>query len=210
MGGGEATIRAATKRPTGDGLLRGRLEQLGFAVQVLSADDEDPGLPRKLERAQVVVLSPSILSEAMSEEVANAAVPMVVLETSAFLRLGMTGRTWLRDIGPEARVSDVVVTAPGHPLAAGLAGQLTVLQKSQRVRWGLPSDDGIIVARYPDTAAGQSAVFAYERGAEMPGGRAPSRRVGLFLGNNRVINALAPDGWRLFDAAVNWSAAAPR
>jgi hypothetical protein len=41
----------------------------------------------------------------------------------------------------------------------------------------------------------------------MPGGRAAARRVALFLGNGRVIRSLTPDGWRLFDAAVAWSAA---
>ena len=67
--------------------------------------------------------------------------------------------------------------------------------------------DAIIVAHYPGGSAHHSAVFAYERGSEMLGGRAPARRVALFLGNGRVIRSLTPDGWRLFDAAVAWSAA---
>jgi hypothetical protein len=41
----------------------------------------------------------------------------------------------------------------------------------------------------------------------MPGGPAAARRVALFLGNLRVVSALNAQGWRLFDAAVSWSAA---
>jgi hypothetical protein len=208
LGGDASPAVRAPRKGSGDGLLRDHLEELGYAVQLLDADNNDPTLLRNLEHAQVVVLSPSITAGELSDELANAAVPMVALETSAFLRLGMTGGTWMRDIGGNpSRATEIVVAAPDHPLAAGLRGALTVLQSRQIVRWGSPGDDATIVARYPGAPAGQSAIFAYDRGADMPGGRAAARRVGMFLGNNRVIGALTGEGWRLFDAAVTWCAA---
>jgi hypothetical protein len=138
---------------------------------------------------------------------------MVALESSAFTRLGLTGPVWKRDVGPTSqRLNEVLITEPKHPLAAGLTGQLAVLAKPQGLRWGLPGEDAIIIARFPGAPnpRPQGAVFAYERGSEMPGGRAAARRVALFLGNGRVVRSLTPDGWRLFDAAVNWSAADSR
>jgi hypothetical protein len=206
MAGDETALPA--RRPGYDQALHDRLEQLGFSVEVVNPDEHEGSMLEPLSHAQVVVLSPSIYTTELSEELVSLPVPMVALESSAFSRLGLTGLTWKRDVGPaDQRYKEVVITKPGHPLAAGLTGQTTVLQKRQLLRWGLPSDDAVIVAQFPGAPAGQSALFAYERGSEMPGGRAAARRVGIFLGNGRVIRSLTTDGWRLFDAAVNWSAA---
>jgi hypothetical protein len=211
LGGDDPQLLAPRKRTTIDEPLRARLEQLGFSVEVLTADDHESSLPRALEDADVVVLSPSVATAELSEDLVTLSVPMVALESSAFSRLGLTGVAWKRDLGPtDQRVSDVVISNPNHPLAGGLTGQPTVLQRRLGLRWGLPGEEAIVVARFPGAPAGQSAVFAYERGSDMPGGRAAARRVGIFLGNGRVIRSLTADGWRLFDAAVSWSAADSR
>jgi hypothetical protein len=207
------TVQARVTRQTlADEQIRERMESLGFAVDVLTVEDPEAPLREALERSQVVVLSPSIMMGELPDEMVDLAVPMVALESSAFTRLGLTGPVWKRDVGPTSqRLNDIVISEPTHPLAAGLTGQPVVLDKKQGLRWGLPGDDAIIVARFPGGAKPpQGAVFAYERGSEMPGGRAAARRVALFLGNGRVIKALTPEGWRLFDAAVTWSAGVPR
>lgn len=212
LGDSEAYQPRLTRQAIADEQLRARMEGLGFAVDVLNIEDPELPLQETLERAQVVVLSPSIMMAELSEEMVALPVPMVALESSAFTRLGLTGPVWKRDVGPTAqRFNEVVITQPKHPLAAGLTGQLTVLDKRQGLRWGLPGEDAIIVATFPGTSpTPQGAVFAYERGSEMPGGHAAARRVALFLGNGRVVRSLTPEGWRLFDAAVTWSAADSR
>jgi hypothetical protein len=209
LGGQDADLPL---RPSSvDEPLRARLEQLGFAVDVVNAENHEAETARELERAQVVVLSPTVYTAELSEELIALPVPMVALESSAFTRLGLTGLAWKRDVGPtDQRFREVMITKPEHPLAAGLTGQAIVLQRRLGLRWGLPGEDAIIVASFPSSPANQSAVFAYERGSETPGGHAAARRVGLFLGNGRVIKSLTPDGWRLFDAAVTWSAADAR
>jgi hypothetical protein len=51
---------------------------------------------------------------------------------------------------------------------------------------------------------GRAMVFAYERGAAMPGlPSAPGRRVGLFL-HNYTAEAMSESAWATFDAAVAW------
>ena len=52
---------------------------------------------------------------------------------------------------------------------------------------------------------GRAVVFAYERGAPMPGlPAAPARRVGLFL-QNYTAEVMSDAGWALFDAAIAWA-----
>jgi hypothetical protein len=211
LGDSDPNQARLSRQAVADEEIRTRMESLGFSVQVLTVEDQEVPLKEALERAQVVVLSPSIMMGDLPEELVDLPVAMVALESSAFTRLGLTGPAWKRDVGPVAqRSNEVLIVEPTHPLAAGLTGQPTVLEKKQGLRWGLPGDEAIIVARFPGPAKPpQSAIFAYERGSEMPGGRAAARRVALFLGNGRVIRSLTPDGWKLFDAAVTWSAGGP-
>jgi hypothetical protein len=208
---GDSEQGRQTRQIMADQQLRERIEGLGFAVQTLSVEDTEASLKETLEQAQVVVLSPSIMMAELSEDMVDLPVPMVALESSAFTRLGLTGPAWKRDVGPTSqRVDEVTILRPEHPLAAGLTGQPVVLEKKMGMRWGLPGDEAIMVANFPATGRPQGAVFAYERGSDMPGGRAAARRVALFLGNGRVVRSLTQDGWRLFDAAVTWSAADSR
>jgi hypothetical protein len=205
---GVEDAEAPVRQSKTDEPLTSRLEELGFAVDVVPLDDRTTSLPGELRQASVVVLSPTLLAGELSDDLVELPVPMVVLETSAFTRLGLTGPVWKRDLGNnDQRFKVVQIAAPDHPLAAGLTGTPAVLTRPTLLRWGVPSDDAVIIAHYPGGPAHHSAVFAYERGSDMPGGRAAARRVALFLGNGRVIRSLTPDGWRLFDAAVAWSAA---
>jgi hypothetical protein len=209
MGVEDAEVPA--RQSSTDEPLTTRLTELGFAVEVVPLDERGTTLPASVRQAQVVVLSPTLLAGELSDDLVDLPVPIVALETSAYTRLGLTGPVWRRDLGNnEQRFRTIEIAAPQHPLAAGLSGSPIVLGRPIMLRWAVPSDDAIIVAHYPGGPAHHSAVFAYERGSEMPGGRAPARRVGLFLGNGRVIRSLTPDGWRLFDAAVAWSAADSR
>jgi hypothetical protein len=196
------------KQSSTDEPLRVRLEQLGFSVEVVALGDQETTLPSTLRQAQVLVLSPTLAAAELSDDLVDMPVPMVALETSAFSRMGLTGPTWNRDLGNnDQRFKEIEILAPQHPLAAGLTDMPVVLERRIGLRWGVPGDDAIIIAHYPKGPAHHSSIFAYERGSDMPGGRAPARRVALFLGNGRVIRSLTPDGWRLFDAAVTWGAA---
>jgi hypothetical protein len=97
----------------------------------------------------------------------------------------------------------LVITAPTHPIAAGLAGTVTVCPAGGTFAWGQPSPAAVVVARL--VGPGPPAILAYEKGTAMAGLTAPARRVGFFF-ENPTATALAPHGWRLFDAAVRWTA----
>ena len=71
---------------------------------------------------------------------------------------------------------------------------------------GRAADGASAIASYSGAPAQASLLFAYDRDAATADGAAPARRVGLFLGNGRVIRALTDQGWRLFDAAALWCA----
>jgi hypothetical protein len=74
-----------------------------------------------------------------------------------------------------------------------------------KLRWCVPSPSASRIASYAGAPEQASVLFGYDRGAATATGTAPARRVGLFLGNGRVIRALTEPGWRLFDAAVLWA-----
>ncbi len=52
--------------------------------------------------------------------------------------------------------------------------------------------------------ASRVVLFAYPKGAAMPGLTAPAKRVGIFFGDDTAAS-LNSDGWALFDAAVNYA-----
>jgi hypothetical protein len=189
-----------------DQLFKNRLESLGFTVNVMavsSASDEE------LRRASVVVLSFTVEAQALPDAFAELPVPIVAVESSAFTQLRFTGPRWGHDVGNGPRVSDIDIANPDHPLAAGLEGTVKVFNHPQRLRWAAPPDTAAAVATYGGAPEEHSLVFAYERGDFTADGRAPARRVGLFLGNEEIVRALNEQGWRLFDAAVGWCASAP-
>ena len=99
----------------------------------------------------------------------------------------------------------LTVVEPSHPLAAGRDGVVRVYRGPGRLRFGRPGPGAVVVA-----VAGKPprpVLFAYEAGAEMPGGVAPARRVGIFLAPEALDPwLLAPTGRALFDAAVEWAA----
>jgi hypothetical protein len=188
-----------------DDPLRARLEHLGYQVHVMSADAV--ALEDEARRAQLVVLSPSVATPHLSDELVAAPVPMIALESSAFRRLGLTGPVWMRDLGvTPVSLSETIINTPEHPLAAGLSGSVPVLSRRQRLRWGVPGPGAVSIASWAGAPANHSLLFAYERGGATVAGPAPARRVAMFLGNARVVRRLTPSGWRLFDAAVAWSA----
>jgi hypothetical protein len=183
--------------------LKARLERLGFTVVVVDAGALAMDRARA---AALLVLSSSVSTKQLTPAFADLPVPMLVLESTAFERLGLSGARWRRDVGGTVPLTEVIIADPGHPLAAGLSGSVKVLTAPLNLRWAAPPQAASIVAVFPGAPEQASLLFAYERGAQTAGVVAPARRVGMFLGNGKVIRALNDQGWRLFDAAATWAA----
>ena len=104
----------------------------------------------------------------------------------------------------------MLIKDSSHPLAAGRTGATTILEATdptkprlRRMSFGLPGPQAQVVATWPGVPI-RAMVFAYERGAPMPGlPAAPGRRVGLFL-HNYTAEVMSETAWAMFDAAIAW------
>jgi hypothetical protein len=190
-----------------DRLFKERLEMLGYALTMLDARDVSEEV---LRQADVVVLSFTVDSGRLPAIFSDLSTPLVAVESSAFQHLHFTGPRWMRDVGTGPKLTDIEITNPRHPLAAGLEGVVRVMVHSQRVRWAAPPPTASEIASYSGAPQDKALVFAYDRGDMTPDGPAASRRAGLFLGNDNIVRSLNEQGWRLFDAAVSWCASAKR
>lgn len=111
--------------------------------------------------------------------------PVVTGEGGLFSNMGMTGST-NKDLGTVSRQTQVTISNPAHPLAAGLSGNVTVTA-SGTLTWGKPgaaaATVGIVVGDPTKTV-----IFGYEGGATMVGLNAPARRVGLYLFDTTALS----------------------
>jgi hypothetical protein len=118
----------------------------------------------------------------------------------------------------------VVITNPNHPLAAGLSGRQQVYRVPREMNWGAHLAPGaqVIATLAPSLeAAGDAAAntatdysgaaviyYVPKGGALAEGATAAGLRIQYFVENENgpgTYNLLTPEGFRLFDAAVNWA-----
>jgi hypothetical protein len=205
-------VRGGDSEPAvSDAALVRHLEGLGFdVVQVLDAEL----VADDARAAELVVISASTLGKVVRERLPaaglrEAAVPIVTCESATFDLLGMTAQRAGDGVAERngfgsARGHDAVeIVSPGHALAAGLSGPVSVARAKVAMSWGEPSSDAIRVATL-DTNQQLVVQFAYERGSAMAGLRAPARRVGCFISAD-AAEFLTTEGWALFDAGVRWA-----
>jgi hypothetical protein len=118
----------------------------------------------------------------------------------------------------------VVITNPNHPLAAGLSGRAQVYRVPREMNWGAhlapgaqvvatlaPSLDaaGDAAANTATDYSGAAVIYYGPKGAALAeGATAAGLRIQYFVENENgpgTYNLLTPEGFRLFDAAVNWA-----
>jgi hypothetical protein len=184
----------------GDRSIKNRLEDRGFTIVLR----EDTNVKNEDATGRdLVILSESARSSKVGTKFRDVAVPVICSEPWIFNSLGMTGQAKEVDFGRKSRQKEFIIVNPGHPLCASCVGKVQVCHKSFFMGWGVPGKNAIVVAglsQEPD----KCTIFAYNDGVEMPGLIAPAKRVGLFLFRN-TANFFTPEGWSLFDCAVDWS-----
>jgi hypothetical protein len=183
-----------------DDQMRNRLLTGGYLVTV--KDDEVVSAGDATGKA-VVIISGSSVSDVVGNKFKDVAVPVVVYDSFLFPEMGMTG-TADDEFGSGPTEDRIVVTGAPHPLAAGLAGTVTVTRGKLFQSWGVPGPSAVRVAHVFNVAE-RISIFGYDQGAPMVGLTAPARRVGCFT---RYPNGVTftDDGWLLFDACVKWAA----
>jgi hypothetical protein len=118
----------------------------------------------------------------------------------------------------------VVITNPNHPLAAGLSGRVQAYRLLREMNWGAHLAPGaqVVATLAPSLAAAGDAAantatdysgaaviyYVPKGGALAEGANAAGLRIQYFVENENgpgTYNLLTPEGFRLFDAAVNWA-----
>ena len=209
--GGLALFLAGSVVPsTADERVKKRLEALGLEVHLQVGG---PPTADDVRRAKVVVISSTAWERDLNVHYRDLPVPIVIWEPLLYDELGMTGPEWRTDQGYAVSTGEAVIENPTHPLAAGRSGTVSLVDIApdavsrkylRQMTWGAPGPHAQVIARWPGTP-GRAVLFAYERGAPMPGlPAAPARRVGLFL-QNYTAQVMSDAGWALFDAAITWA-----
>lgn len=180
---------------TADGLIRARLQGLGYTVTVVG---DAASTSADATGKQLVAISSSSFASNIGTKFRTTAVPLVTWEHALWDDLGMTAAAGTQVGGQQS----LAIVTPGSALAAGLTGTVGVSTVADTLPQGVPAAAAVVVARLPGTTTASD--FAYDTGAAMAGLAAPARRVGLFLGDNTAATFTA-NGWTLFDAAVTWA-----
>ena len=118
----------------------------------------------------------------------------------------------------------VVITNPNHPLAAGLSGRVQAYRVPREMNWGAHLAPGaqVVATLAPsleaagDAAAnaatdysGAAVIYYVPRGGALAeGATAAGLRIQYFVENENgpgTYNLMTPEGFRIFDAAINWA-----
>lgn len=174
--------------------LRTSLMGRGLTTRVV-----DDGAAANVTDAALVVIAASSDSNAVGNKYRMVAVPVMVIEPATFDDMGMTNGD---DFG-EDNGTQITITMAGHPMAAGLTGNVAVLSMTATLSWGAPAAAAVRVASFSGMA-GRATIFGYAKGAMMAMGTAPARRVGFFAGEP-AASRLTENGKKLLDAAIDWA-----
>jgi hypothetical protein len=148
----------------------------------------------------IVAITSTTSAAGTNTKFRDVAVPVLLLEPNLMGAMRMTADV-ATDRGTVMETRVTIATA-GHPLAAGLTGNVAVYTSAWRLVWGLPGPGATRVANVTGMT-NRPAIFAYEAGAPMLGGTAPAKRVALFLHEN-ATDITTPEGVRLIDAGIDW------
>jgi hypothetical protein len=150
---------------------------------------------------KIVVISYSVDSEFVTNKFADVATPVMVMEHNL---LGILGMTANNAHGWQEPATQITITAPDSPIAAGFTGDVTIYSRTGEVFWGVPSAAAIKVASVKGNAM-RSVMFGYPAGAMMATKPAPGKRFQFFFGGHAVpqqyMNAA---GLKLLAAAIDW------
>jgi len=167
---------------------------------VTVADDDTVASSQAAASSFVLVSQSSSSNAAAVKSLAAVAVPVWVAKPYLFDDFGLTGPTPGADYFDQPG-SQLSITAPGHPMAAGRTGTVT-LQSGGRLSVGRPAAAATVVAR----AGTDASVFTLSPGQPLAGGSpAPACRLTFPIYGNGPATFTA-DGWAMFDAAAVWAA----
>ncbi len=199
-------LGAQSNPPTADDQIAiNRIAALGYSVTVRDVTMSDADILDAVNGMALVAISSSISGyDGKTALFRERAVPVVIWKALHFDDLGVADG---RGVTSTTHTT-VTIADPAHPLAAGLTGEVGVLSPGWPMYfgWCQPRPTGVTVATIPGEPASRAGVFGFELGAYLASGLyAPERRVGLFMNDPMAFRFLTANGWKLFDAAIEWA-----
>lgn len=194
-------VHATAGANASDRLLESRLKSQGYYVEMVEALSSDASMAAD---KHLIIVSSTVNSGDVTGRFRDSAVPFIVWEQALQDDMAMTSVGGSSDRGTTAGLTSLEIVDATHPLAAGLpAGPVTVVTATSEFAWGQPADTAKKIGRIAGTQ--NYVIYGYEKGAALKDGTpAPERRVMVFMtdGTPAIFN---DNGWRLWDAAVNWA-----
>src|SRR2546423_27290 len=112
-----------THMKEGERSLLNHLEDLGYRVE---ATDDASLQAQHVNGKSLVIVSSTVRSERVGLALRRAELPVIVSSGAQFAALGLTGTVAGRDYGTASHDATVRICDPAHPMAAGLAGTVTL------------------------------------------------------------------------------------
>ncbi len=199
--------------PGNDDLVKNRLEWLGHTVTYIDDNASEAETEAAALAADLVYISESVSSGEIKNEITEIAVPIIVAEPYAWDEMGLTNGGG----GDAGAVStDITIVNPDHFLAAGLSGDVTVLndlmgsEGAAKLPVGLAGNEAAVIATATlDDGATYDVLYAYDKDARLavPPADGSSQvaadiRVCLFF-HYTVTDLLNDNAYKLLSAAVN-------
>ncbi len=149
------------------------LEGLGHTVTLFDHDEDESTTEAAAAAADVVFISESCSSQRIRDEITEIETPMVITEAWAWDDMGLVTGGGVD--APDVATTNIEIVAPGHPLAAGFTGTVSVLTDITGVRgaarfgghgYAGPAATVVATATLSD---GQTwdVIIVYEKGAEL-------------------------------------------
>ncbi|GAA4877835.1 hypothetical protein GCM10023310_67360 [Paenibacillus vulneris] len=191
------------KEGGGDPFLINHLKKLGY--QVMDIVDADFTL-EKAKDYGVIYVSESVNSSKIDSKLKSSTVPIVVAKNQVASEAGLVG---VQKFGQEEKVRTIHILNEKHPLAAGLKDTVAIYKEDGKISYGLhPGKDAVTIAEYPASGDNKKImIFGYEKGSKNINNEVVPARQVYFSMPTGEEEKLTDNGWKLFDAAIEWAAA---
>jgi hypothetical protein len=158
-----------------DDVLKTFLEGLGHTVILLDDNTAELDMETACLEADVVFISESVGSGNVRTKITGVPAPMVVGEPWGWDEMGLCTLTpGAADQGVDVNTTDIEIVAPGHPLAAGLTGTVSVLADVNgprgvpRFATGTPGIAATVIAQATlSDGVTYPCLYVYEKGADL-------------------------------------------
>jgi hypothetical protein len=189
----------------GDVAVQDKLLSLGFDVQTGLDADVDSSWA---DGMNFVYISSTVSSGNVSNKFKNVPIPVMIMEPYALDNMGMTLDTDTTRYFQSTQ-RNMVILQEGHFLAAGLTGEVTVFDSLEiQSAQAFPGPEGVVIAEYTredtDTNWIYGAIVAYEKGAILADTTVAVERRYFAGWNDKGAAYFTEDGWKLWQAAVDW------